>query len=77
MGDCSVFHRLRLFIAGIAFVFLGIGAISLKFLVGEDARLPFWPFDGIAAIAGGVFVSWWSLKASSEPEPPPRDPSEI
>jgi hypothetical protein len=61
-------EKIKLFLVGIALVGLGVFAIAVKFLLGEDARLPFWPFDGIAAIIGGVFVTWWSARVLSENE---------
>ena len=60
--------KVKLFLVGIALAGFGVFAISLKFMLGEEASLPFWPFDGIAAIAGGVFVAWWSAKVMNEAE---------
>ena len=60
--------KIKLFLVGIALVGFGVFAIALKFMLGEEASLPFWPFDGIAAIAGGIFVAWWSAKVMNEAE---------
>jgi hypothetical protein len=61
-------RKIKLLFFGLAFIFLGIVVISLKFMLGDNGRLPLWPFDGIAAIAGGVFIIWWSWKVMNEPE---------
>jgi len=57
---------LKLLLTGIALTLLGVMAIALIFMI-EDAKLPFWPFDGILAIAGGIYVTYWSSKTMSEP----------
>ena len=61
----------KLFLTGILLTILGAFSLAAKFLLPE-ARLPFWPFDGVLAVAGGVFVIWWSIQVIMERdgEPP-------
>ncbi len=61
-----MFNAIKLLVFGLLFVLLGVGSVWLKFVLGDEARLPFWPFDGIAAIVGGIFVSWWSFTVMKE-----------
>jgi hypothetical protein len=60
------FHIFKLFFTGLALIFLGAASIILKFVLDDEARLPFWPFDGILAILGGIFVCWWSWTVFKE-----------
>jgi hypothetical protein len=54
------FKKLKMLFTGIALV--GLGAFSLAFrFIEPQARLPFWPVDGVLAIAGGIFVAWWTI----------------
>ena len=61
-----LFREIKLLFSGLTIMFLGGASISLKFVLGDDARLPFWPFDGIAAILGGAFVMWWTWTVIKE-----------
>ena len=65
-----LFREIKLFLTGLAIMFLGGASISLKFVLGEEAKLPFWPFDGIAAILGGAFVMWWTWTVMKEHDEP-------
>ena len=50
--------KLKLLVIGPIIMVLGGFSLAAKFLL-PDARLPFWPFDGILAILGGAFVTYW------------------
>lgn len=60
-----MFRKIQLFVYGLMFVGLGVFALASKAFLPE-ADLPFWPVDGLAAIIGGTFVSWWSYKVMTE-----------
>jgi hypothetical protein len=65
-----LFREIKLLLTGLAIILLGCASISLKFVLGEEAKLPFWPFDGIAAILGGAFVTWWTWTVMKERDEP-------
>lgn len=62
--------HVKLLLAGPCFIFLGIMVIGLKYLGDEHMQLPFWPFDGILAILGGIFITRFAVKTAffSSPE---------
>ena len=55
------FKALKMFVFGLLFILLGGFAFASKWLLPE-ARLPLWPFDGILAMVGGVFICYWSVR---------------
>ena len=57
--------KIQLFVYGLMIMGLGVFALASKFIL-PDANLPFWPVDGVAAIIGGAFVSWFAYRVMTE-----------
>jgi hypothetical protein len=57
----------RLFLVGVLIMGIGGFALASKSML-PGARLPFWPFDGIFALIGGAFITYWSFKVITEPD---------
>lgn len=55
-----MYNLLKMAFWGVLFILLGAFALAAPWLLPKEANLPFWPFDGVLAILGGVFIIWWS-----------------
>jgi len=61
-------RKIKILLVGFLLIALSVFALFSKSLLGDEASLPFWSFDGIAAICGGVYIAWWSARVLRESE---------
>ncbi len=59
--------QFKLIIVGLGLIVFGAACLAAPLALPDESDVSsLWPFDGVLAIAGGVFVITWSTKLSNE-----------